>query len=187
MVAKNDTGPLLAASVARRGSFVKALTLDFKPRTGARKTAEEGLACASAAVIFWPCFRTVMTFPVKPKRHILVVDDEPMVCDAVEMMLRHDGHSVQTANNAAEALDCMDRAEFDLVITDYAMPHMKGDELARRIKLRNPEMPIVLITAHAEVLQSTGTPLPGIALVISKPFMLETLRDAIRLTCPVPA
>jgi DNA-binding NtrC family response regulator len=128
-----------------------------------------------------------MTSAVIPKRRILVVEDEPMVCDAVEMMLRHDGHSVQTANNAAEALGCMDRAEFDLVMTDYAMPHMKGDELARRIKLRNPEMPIVLITAHAEVLQSTGTPLPDIALVISKPFMLETLREAIRQTCPVPA
>ena len=175
--------------MAWRGPFVKTLTLDFKPKPTqkTRRTAEQGLACASAAVMLRPCFGIVMTPSVKPKRRILVVDDEPMVCDAVEMMLTHDGHSVQTTRSGAEALDCMDRAEFDLVITDYAMPHMKGDELARRIKLRNPEMPIVLITAHAEVLQSTGTPLPGIALVISKPFMLETLRDAIRLTCPVPS
>jgi CheY-like chemotaxis protein len=119
-----------------------------------------------------------------PKRRILVVDDEPMVCDAVELMLSFDGHSVKTAANGVEALACLDTASFDLVITDYAMPQMKGDELAQRIMARNPATPVVMITAHAELLVSTRTPLPGIAMVISKPFMLETLRDAIRLTCP---
>jgi DNA-binding NtrC family response regulator len=116
---------------------------------------------------------------------ILVVDDEPMVCDAVEMMLTFDGHAVQTATSAAQALECFDRSPFDLVITDYAMPQVKGDELARRLKQRNPAIPVVMITAHAEVLQSTGTPLTGIAMVISKPFMIETLREAIQQTCPI--
>lgn len=126
-----------------------------------------------------------MTPPPKIKRRILVVDDEPMVCDAVEMMLAFDGHAVQTATSGAEALNHLGHNPFDLVITDYAMPQMKGDELAQRIKQINPAIPIVMITAHAEVLESTGTPLTGIAMVISKPFMLETLREAIRQTCPV--
>ena len=120
-----------------------------------------------------------------PKRRILVVDDEPMVCDAVELMLSFDGHSVTTAANGTEALACLEGASFDLVITDYAMPHMKGDELAQRIRARNPATPVVMITAHAEMLTATRTPLLGVDLVISKPFMLETLRDAIRKTCPV--
>ena len=126
-----------------------------------------------------------MTPPPSVKHRILVVDDEQLVCDALEMMLKFDGHNVQTATNGAEALACLDRAEFDLVITDYAMPQMKGDELAQRIKQTHPALPIVMITAHAEVLQSTGTPLTGIAVVISKPFMLETLREAINQACPV--
>ena len=129
----------------------------------------------------------VMTPPPNVKRRILVVDDEPLVCDAVEMMLAFDGHTVETATSGAEALACLDQAPFDLVITDYAMPQMKGDELAQRIKQLNPALPVVMITAHAEVLESTGTPLTGIAMVISKPFMLETLREAIRQTCPIPA
>ena len=119
-----------------------------------------------------------------PRRRILVVDDEPMVCDAVELMLSFDGHSVKTAANGAEALACLEGAPFDLVITDYAMPQMRGDELAQRIQARNPATPVVMITAHAELLAATRTPLPGIVMVISKPFMLETLRDAIRKTCP---
>lgn len=115
---------------------------------------------------------------------ILVVDDEPMVCDAVEMMLSFDGHEVHTATSAAQALKCFGQTAFDLVITDYAMPQVRGDELAIRLKQRSPQTPVVMITAHAEVLLSTGTPLPGIALVISKPFMIDTLREAIRQTCP---
>lgn len=125
-----------------------------------------------------------MSKPVMPKRRILVVDDEPMVCDAVEMMLAHDGHTVETATSGADALARLEGALFDLVITDYAMPQMKGDELAQRIQQRNPTLPIVMITAHAEMLESTRTPLPGIRLVISKPFLIDDLREAVRRSCP---
>jgi CheY-like chemotaxis protein len=64
------------------------------------------------------------------------------------------------------------------------MPQMKGDELAQRIQQRNPSLPIVMITAHAEMLESTKTPLPGIRLVISKPFLIDDLREAVRQSCP---
>ena len=118
-----------------------------------------------------------------PKRRVLVVDDEQMVCDSVEMMLSFDGHSVRTVTSGAEALACLEEGPFDLVLVDYAMPQMKGDELARHIKQRHPALPIVMITAHAEVLASTGVPLTGIEMVISKPFMLDTLREAVIKCC----
>ena len=54
-----------------------------------------------------------------PKKKILVVDDEPFVCDAVKMMLTFDGHEVVTANDAREALKFFEADKFDLVITDY--------------------------------------------------------------------
>src|SRR5712692_1416173 len=80
-------------------------------------------------------FRTCLRFlsvmpkapPALPKRRILVVDDEPFVCDAVKMMLNFDGHVVETASNGKEALALFDKGKFDLVITDFAMPSMKGD------------------------------------------------------------
>jgi CheY-like chemotaxis protein len=117
--------------------------------------------------------------PPLPKRHILVVDDEPFVCDAVKMMLNFDGHVVETANNGQQALALFDKGKFDIVITDFAMPNMKGDELAAQIKARNPKQPVVMITAYAEMLQSSGTPLKGVDFVISKPFLLENLREAV--------
>lgn len=120
-----------------------------------------------------------MSAPVVPPRRILVVDDEPFVCDAVKMMLMFDGHIVETANNGKEALELFSAGKFDLVITDFAMPAMKGDELAAQIKARVPGQPVVMITAYAEMLQSSGTPLNGVDCIISKPFLLDNLREAI--------
>jgi len=114
-----------------------------------------------------------------PKKRILVVDDEPFVCDAVKMMLAFDGHDVVTTNDAKEALGVFEQDKFDLVITDYAMPGMKGDELAAAIKAKAPQQPVVMITAYAEMLQSSGKKLAGVDFLISKPFLLEHLREAI--------
>ena len=113
------------------------------------------------------------------KRHILVVDDEPLVCETVTMLLRLDGHLVDTASSGKEALALFEKEKYDLVITDYAMPVMKGDELAMTIKARTPGQPIVLITAYAEMLKASHHPLTGVDFVISKPFLLENLREAI--------
>ena len=121
---------------------------------------------------------------VIPKKKILVVDDEPFVCDAVKMMLAFDGHDVQTANSGKEALELFEQSRFDLVITDFAMPAMKGDELARAIKNRVPGQPVIMITAYAEMLQSARTPLVGVDCVISKPFLLENLREALLRVLP---
>jgi CheY-like chemotaxis protein len=120
-----------------------------------------------------------MAAPNIPAKRILVVDDEPFVCDAVKMMLAFDGHDVETANGGEEALNIFREGKFDLVITDFAMPRMKGDELAANIKARAPNQPIVMITAYAEMLQASGHTLTGVDFVISKPFLLENLREAI--------
>jgi CheY-like chemotaxis protein len=127
------------------------------------------------------------TAPAFPPRRILVVDDEPFVCDAVKMMLNFDGHMVETASNAKDALAIFETGKFDLVITDFNMPVMKGDELAAAIKARSPSQPVVMITAYAEMLHSSKNPLKGVDFVISKPFLLENLREAIAKVAPVGA
>ena len=119
-----------------------------------------------------------------PKKRILVVDDEPFVCDAVKMMLTFDGHEVSTANDAKEALKVFETGKFDLVVTDFAMPGMKGDELAAAIKARSPRQPVMMITAYTEMLQSSGKQLPGVDFLVSKPFLLEHLRAAISTVLP---
>jgi len=130
------------------------------------------------------CTSTKMPAPGNQVWQILVVDDEPAVCDAIKMMLQFDGYAVQTANGSREALSLLENCKFDLVTLDYAMPGMKGDELAVVIKNRLPHQPIIMITAYAETLKSSGNPLPGVDFIISKPFLLADLREAIASVLP---
>jgi CheY-like chemotaxis protein len=125
-----------------------------------------------------------MPTPGNQVRQILVVDDEPAVCDAIKMMLKFDGHIVQTADGSKAALSLLEQDKFDLIITDYSMPGMKGDELAAVIKQRLPHQPIIMITAYAEMLKSSSNPLPGVDFILSKPFSLANLREAIAGVLP---
>lgn len=120
-----------------------------------------------------------MTKPVGRARRILVVDDEPLVCDSVRRMLVSYGHEVEVATSAREGLRLFENGRFDLVIIDYLMPGMKGDEMAAEIKTRAMNQPIVIITAAIEMLESSGKPLAEVDAVICKPFQLDELREAV--------
>ena len=112
-------------------------------------------------------------------RRILVVDDEPLVCLTLQILLAGEGHIVDAAKSGAEALALFEPGKFDMVFTDYLMPEMKGDQLAAAIKRRAPKQPIVMLTAYPEKLQSSDCPLGGVDSFICKPFEAETLRTAI--------
>jgi CheY-like chemotaxis protein len=90
------------------------------------------------------------------------------------MMLMFDGHQVETASSGYEALAKFDPARFDLVVTDYAMPGMKGDQLAQAIKKKSPQTPVILLTAFPPDAQPAC-----FNLVITKPFAFEDLRSAL--------
>ncbi len=97
------------------------------------------------------------------------------------MLLNFDGHDVETAGNGKEALAKLEQGQFDLVVTDFEMPGMKGDQLAATIKARNPKQPVIMITAFKETLPEN---LPGVDYMIGKPFLLENLREAMARVLP---
>lgn len=105
---------------------------------------------------------------------ILVVDDEVMVRESVRMTLAHFGYTVRTAESAAEALTLLSTETFSVVVTDWKMPGMTGDQLATQIKAQWPKLPIVLLTGHAPA----GQP-AGIDVLLIKPFSASDLRAAI--------
>jgi two-component system, OmpR family, response regulator VicR len=113
------------------------------------------------------------------QKHILIVDDEPLVCRSVQILLEAEGYVVEQAYNGTEALAMYEPNKFDLVFTDYLMPKMKGDKLAEAIKRISPEQPIVMLTAFPEKLQSSDCPLGGVDSFICKPFDLDNLQTAI--------
>jgi len=109
-------------------------------------------------------------------RRILVVEDDPAVRDSIALLLRIDRHVVTEAANGREALDFVSRQPFDLVVLDFAMPGMLGGEVALKIKLSNPTLPVLMVTAHLEKLNDSDKPVDA---VLGKPFALDELRSAI--------
>jgi len=109
-------------------------------------------------------------------KRILLVDDEASVRESFRALLQIDDHTITEAKNGAEALDLFTKGQFDLVMTDFEMPVMKGDELAVRIKQRAPEQPVLMITAYGKQL---GDPENPVDSILNKPFTLDNLRGAI--------
>ena len=74
-----------------------------------------------------------MTTPAIAPRRVLVVDDDPLVADSIRRMLQFDGHQVQIAGSAAEALQLFSAHSFDLVLLDYEMPRMNGFAVLQQV------------------------------------------------------
>lgn len=102
---------------------------------------------------------------------ILMVDDEPLVCESMRMMLEIDGHEMDAAYSGSEALDKLDARQFDLVFTDFFMPGMKGDQLAREVRGRNEQTPVIMVTGFPP-----NPPPREVAKVVFKPFDLRSIR-----------
>lgn len=109
-------------------------------------------------------------------KRILLAEDDPGVREALKLMLHLDRHTVTEASNGREALALFSPDQFDLVITDYLMPEMQGDELARNIKRLAPGRPVLMVTAYLEKLLALGHLADT---VLAKPIDLDGLRRAI--------
>src|SRR3954451_18001856 len=90
-----------------------------------------------------------MASPSDPVPTVLVVEDEPQVLEVVTRIVRKGGYQAIPARNGLEAWGIFQRAEppIDLVLSDVVMPHMTGTELAARVVSRQPELPIILMSA----------------------------------------
>jgi PAS domain S-box-containing protein len=111
---------------------------------------------------------------------ILAVDDDPLVLMNTVIMLEDMGHKVEEANSGQQALSIMAAKPVDMVITDHAMPKMTGTDLAAAIRLKWPNVPVVLATGYAEGPPGgRGTDIPR----LSKPFTESQLADAVTKAC----
>lgn len=108
---------------------------------------------------------------------ILVVDDNEMMVKTLRDIFRLKGFEVEIAYSGAEALEKVESNPFDCVISDIKMPGLNGVELYRAIKARQPELPVILITAYADdELVKEGLE-EGVIAVLTKPLDLNLLSD----------
>ena len=125
-----------------------------------------------------PVTFTVVEPAERPLR-VLVVEDEEMVREVISYYLAEDLHDVTLAENGRVGLEKFRAGEFDLVLTDRAMPEMNGDQLAKEIKTLKPEQRLILLTGFGDLMNGAGEMPEGVDLVVGKPFTMSVLRDAI--------
>ena len=120
-------------------------------------------------------------------RHILVVDDDPMVAMAIEIYLQRNNFRVTIADGGEAGLRALENEQFDLMIVDIFMPHMRGFESIRLFHDRAPAIPLIAMSGYA--FADLNAPAPdflrmalelGAARCLRKPFTPDALLAAIR-------
>ena len=110
-------------------------------------------------------------------KHILLVDDDRSMLQFLGRALCH--YDVTTAHNGSEALAAAGMKHVDLIITDYMMPEMFGDELIARVRERQPDLQVLVVTGHGEILESIAPPWWKEHPHLEKPFQVEALRQRV--------
>src|SRR5438128_4773638 len=117
---------------------------------------------------------------------VLVVDDDPMVCMAIEIYLERHGFDVTIADGGETGLRALEDSSFDLMIVDIFMPHMRGFESIRIFHERAPTIPLVAMSGYA--VANLDSPAPdflrmalelGAARCLRKPFTPGVLLTAV--------
>ena len=115
------------------------------------------------------------------RRRILVLDDDNQVLETVAAILNHAGYMVTPFATASQALEEVNGPEpIDLMVVDFAMPEMRGDEFATRARLRRSNIPILFISGYAKPASLQSEP-----FVLRKPFsmisLISTVEEAMRV------
>ncbi len=82
--------------------------------------------------------------------HLLIIDDNEMICSLFKDTLEGIGHSVTTVNNSLQALELITKENYDLVFLDLVLPGVDGADLFRQIRAIKPNLPVTIITGYPE-------------------------------------
>lgn len=121
----------------------------------------------------------VMMIP--KNKHILVVDDEPLLVRLNKRQLESQGYNVSVSTESLDALEQVTKSQntFDLLLTDLTMPGMSGTELIKQVRLHSPKLPIIVLTGLSDE-DTEGELLElGVNAVVIKPVMEDELLTAV--------
>jgi two-component system response regulator PilR (NtrC family) len=111
---------------------------------------------------------------------LLVADDERSMRELLELVFKREGHQVTVASSGREALEAMQKASFDLIITDVKMPDLGGIELLRAAREQSPETLVIMMTAFATINSAREAFKLGADDFIQKPFDVDEFKLIVR-------
>src|ERR1700727_3494995 len=105
-----------------------------------------------------------------PKQKILVVDDEEAIREVIATLLEAQGFQVTTCHNGKVGLESFRRDSFDLVLSDIVMPEMDGLKLLGELRLDDPDVPVIMVTAMHDISLALEAIRAGAHHYILEPF-----------------
>lgn len=111
--------------------------------------------------------------------YLLLVDDDVSVLGILNGILSFVGHTVVATHDGKQALELIEKEPFELVITDLVMPDINGWEIARQVKNKAPDTPVILLTGWAANYVEEDLSRRGIDLLLSKPIALGKLTKSV--------
>jgi DNA-binding response OmpR family regulator len=124
------------------------------------------------------------------RRHVLLIEDEPNITEAIRFLLTREGWDVMTHADGNSAIDAISSARPDLVILDFMLPGRNGMDILRDLR-DLPDMchlPVLMLTARGQSRDREMAEKAGVSRFMTKPFSNAEVLDAVRdLTAPRPA
>ena len=114
-----------------------------------------------------------------PASHILLVDDDNALAEAVQAVLESQGHQVTHFDDGDSALKASREQQFDLVLTDYRMPGMGGMELLDHLHQQHPTLPVIMMTAFSTTDRAIEATKKGAYDYLLKPFEMPELLSTV--------
>jgi signal transduction histidine kinase/ActR/RegA family two-component response regulator len=111
---------------------------------------------------------------------VLLIEDHDTQRQTLEKLLEQLGHRPDSKSDGFEGLRAFHAGWYDLVIVNRAMPELRGDEVARRIKEETPEKPVMMLTGFGDLMDAQDENPEGVDLVVAKPVDIHGLSEAIK-------
>ncbi len=119
-------------------------------------------------------------------KHVLIIDDEPDICELIEITLARMGLNSRSAMNVADALKLIETEHFDLCLTDMRLPDGDGIELVKYVQQNHSDIPIAVITAHGNMELAVKALKAGAFDFVSKPVDIQILRNLVSSATTLP-
>jgi DNA-binding NtrC family response regulator len=113
------------------------------------------------------------------KKSILIVDDDRIVLDSCKRILEAEGYATALTSSAKEALQALEKKNFDLLLVDVIMPEYDGMYLIGNVKERRPDLPILVMSGYPTPETISSGMRMGATHFIAKPFTPDELIDAV--------